>query len=67
MQTGTAFRFPFHFNDVTLIDTMVARLFMISNTSECVQTYLLDFLCPGTGQATTIIYMATSWSTRMIL
>ena len=58
--TGVALRFPYHFNDAMWIDTTVARLFKISNTSECVQTYLFDFLCPGTGQATTIFYTATS-------
>ena len=65
--TGTAFRFPFHFNDVAQFDTMVARLFMISPASECVLTYSLGFLHPGTGYGTTVIYTATSCSTQMIL
>ena len=65
--TGAAYRFSFHFNDAARIDTMVARLFMISNATECVQTYPLDFLCPGTGHDTIVIYMTTLCSTQMIL
>ena len=58
--TGMVFWFPVHFNVTAWIDTTVACIFMISNMSECVQTYLLDFLCPGTDHAMTVIYMATS-------
>jgi hypothetical protein len=55
-----------HINVTECIEMMATRFFMVSSMIHSIQTYLLDSHLSGTYLDTTVVYMDTSWCTRMV-